>query len=92
MSNIRRQILINLEDYIHDRSRDKCRGRFGEILLLLPVLQSIALQLIEQIHLARIFGVVHVDNLFQEMLLENNRESLMLISAISNTSQYSRVK
>lgn len=45
------------------------RGRFGEILLLLPVLQSIAWQMIEQIQLAKIFGMAHIDTLLQEMLL-----------------------
>lgn len=47
----------------------KSRGRSGEILLLLPVLQSIALQLVEQIHFAKLFGVAQIDNLLQEMLL-----------------------
>lgn len=45
------------------------RGRFGEILLILPVLQSITMQMIEQIQFAKIFGVAHIDSLLQEMLL-----------------------
>ena len=45
------------------------RGRFGEILLLLPVLQSITWQMIQQIEFAKMFGVAHIDNLLQEMLL-----------------------
>lgn len=45
------------------------RGRFGEILLLLPVLQSITWQMIEQIQFAKIFGMAHIDTLLQEMLL-----------------------
>lgn len=47
----------------------KSRGRFGEILLILPVLQSITWQMIEQIQFAKLFGVAHIDNLLQEMLL-----------------------
>ena len=43
--------------------------RFGEILLLLPTLQSITWQMIEQIQFVRLFGVARVDNLLQEMLL-----------------------
>ena len=43
--------------------------RFGEILLLLPTLQSITWQMIEQIQFVRLFGVAKVDNLLQEMLL-----------------------
>lgn len=45
------------------------RGRFGEILLLLPVLQSITWQMIEQIQFAKLFGMAHIDTLLQEMLL-----------------------
>lgn len=45
------------------------RGRFGEILLILPVLQSITWQMIEQIRVANVFGVAHIDSLLQEMLL-----------------------
>lgn len=65
---IRHQILNNLEDYISDRLYSS-RGRFGEILLILPVLQSITWQMIEQIQFAKLFGVAHIDNLLQEMLL-----------------------
>lgn len=45
------------------------RGRFGEILLMLPTLQSITWQMIEQIQFAKLFGVAHIDSLLQEMLL-----------------------
>lgn len=45
------------------------RGRFGEILLMLPVLQSITWQMIEQIQFAKFFGMAHIDSLLQEMLL-----------------------
>lgn len=61
-------MLNNLEDYISDKLYDS-RGRFGEILLLIPTLQSINLQMIHQIELAKMFGVAHIDNLLQEMLL-----------------------
>lgn len=65
---IRHQILKNLEDYISDKLYDS-RGRFGEILLLLPVVQSITWQMIQQIEVAKMIGVAHIDNLLQEMLL-----------------------
>lgn len=61
------------------------RGRFGEILLILPVLQSITWQMIEQIQFAKIFGVAHIDSLLQEMLLggkiidENRKEFCVLM-------------
>ena len=60
----RYQIQMNLEDYICDRQYDT-RGRFGEILLTLPSLQSITWQMIEQISFAKNYGVAHIDNLLQ---------------------------
>ncbi|XP_058057772.1 hepatocyte nuclear factor 4-gamma [Anopheles bellator] len=68
IKSLRHQVLNNLEDYISDKLYDS-RGRFGEILLLLPVLQSITWQMIQQIELAKMFGVAHIDSLLQEMLL-----------------------
>lgn len=68
MKHMRTQIQMNLEDYISDRQYHS-RGRFGEILLMLPALQSITWQMIEQVHFVKLFGVVHVDTLLQEMLL-----------------------
>jgi len=59
---------VNLEDYISDRQYDT-RGRFGELLLVLPSLQSITWQMIEQIEVAKNCGVAYIDNLLQEMLL-----------------------
>ncbi|XP_077503054.1 hepatocyte nuclear factor 4 isoform X2 [Amblyomma americanum] len=65
---LRHQVQTNLEDYINDRQYES-RGRFGEIMLLLPTLQSITWQMIEQIQFAKLFGMAKVDNLLQEMLL-----------------------
>lgn len=36
---------------------------------MLPVLQSITWQMIEQIQFAKLFGMAHIDSLLQEMLL-----------------------
>ena len=47
-------------------------GRFGDILLTLPSLQSVAWQMIREIEVAKQYGVAHVDNLLQEMLLGTN--------------------
>ncbi|XP_037555405.1 hepatocyte nuclear factor 4-gamma-like isoform X2 [Dermacentor silvarum] len=65
---LRYQVQTNLEDYINDRQYDS-RGRFGKIMLMLPTLQSITWQMIEQIQFAKLFGMAKVDNLLQEMLL-----------------------
>ncbi|XP_011502411.1 PREDICTED: hepatocyte nuclear factor 4-alpha, partial [Ceratosolen solmsi marchali] len=64
---IRHHIQTNLEDYINDHQYNN-RGRFGEILLTLPALQSIQ-QMIDQIKFVRLLGVTHIDSLLQEMLL-----------------------
>nr|XP_046242901.1 hepatic nuclear factor 4, beta isoform X2 [Scatophagus argus] len=45
------------------------RGRFGELLLILPPLQSVAWQMVETLHLAQLLGEARLDNLLQEMLL-----------------------
>ncbi|XP_009471628.1 PREDICTED: hepatocyte nuclear factor 4-alpha [Nipponia nippon] len=68
IKRMRYQVQVSLEDYINDRQYDS-RGRFGELLLLLPVLQSITWQMIEQIQFVKLFGMAKIDNLLQEMLL-----------------------
>lgn len=70
IKQLRRQIQTSLEDYINDHQYDS-RGRFGEILLLLPNLQSINLQMIEQIQFAKTMGAAKIDSLLQEMLLSS---------------------
>lgn len=70
MKSVRHQIQVCLEDYVNDRQYDS-RGRFGELLLILPSLQSITWQLIEQIQFAKVFGTAKIDNLIQEMLLSS---------------------
>lgn len=65
---MRYQVQVSLEDYINDRQYD-CRGRFGELLLLLPTLQSITWQMIEQLQFIKLCGLAKIDNLLQEMLL-----------------------
>jgi hypothetical protein len=45
------------------------RGRFGEMLLILPTLHSLAQQMIEIVQYMKHFGAAHIDNLLNEMLL-----------------------
>jgi len=71
VKTVRHQIQVCLEDYVNDRQYDS-RGRFGEILLILPALQSITWQLIEQIQFAKALGTAKIDNLIQEMLLSGS--------------------
>ncbi|XP_073410972.1 hepatocyte nuclear factor 4-beta-like isoform X1 [Dendrobates tinctorius] len=68
VKNMRFQVQVNLEDYINDRQYDS-RGRFSDLLLLLPPLQSITWQMIEQMQFAKLFGMTRIDSLLQEMLL-----------------------
>ncbi|XP_026860271.1 hepatocyte nuclear factor 4-gamma isoform X2 [Electrophorus electricus] len=68
IKGMRYQVQVSLEDYINDRQYDS-RGRFGELLLLLPTLQSITWQMVEQLQFIKLFGLAKIDNLLQEMLL-----------------------
>ncbi|CDQ76759.1 unnamed protein product, partial [Oncorhynchus mykiss] len=52
-----------------DEATCEQRGRFGELLLILPPLQSVAWQMVETLQLARLLGEPSVDSLLQEMLL-----------------------
>ena len=70
VKTLRLQVHTCLEDYISDRQYD-CRGRFGEILLLLPSLQSINCQMVDLIQNAKNLGTAKIDSLLQEMLLGN---------------------
>lgn len=81
IKNMRFQVQISLEDYINDRQYDS-RGRFGELLLLLPTLQSITWQMIEQIQLVKLFGVVKIDSLLQEMLLGGEHITIIILYSI----------
>ena len=84
IKSLRYQIQMNLEDYICDRQYDTrsryivnikamCSTnnftRFGEILLTLPSLQSITWQMVEQISVAKNYGVAHIDNLLQVIII-----------------------
>ncbi|KAL1007252.1 hypothetical protein UPYG_G00084110 [Umbra pygmaea] len=52
-----------------DEATCEQRGRFGELLLMLSPLQSVAWQMVETLQLARLLGEASVDSLLQEMLL-----------------------
>ncbi|XP_073234098.1 hepatocyte nuclear factor 4-gamma-like isoform X3 [Porites lutea] len=65
---LRFEVQTMLEDYIA-KDQYESRGKFGELLLMLPTMQSIAKEMIDQVQFHRLFGVVKVDNLLQEMIL-----------------------
>ena len=85
VKTVRHQIQVCLEDYVNDRQYDS-RGRFGEILLILPSLQSITWQLIEQIQFAKALGTAKIDNLIQEMLLSGSGSTQNLNNSTSQTA------
>lgn len=60
--------LENMED-------DSTECRSGKLLLLLPSLQAIAQQLVEDVQLARLFGLVNVDSLMEELILNDMKPS-----------------
>ena len=68
IKSMRSEVHVNLDDYINDRQYN-ARGRFGEMLLILPSLQSTTWQMVEQIQYALMFGTAQIDDLLQEMLL-----------------------
>lgn len=79
VKSMRFRVQVNLEDYISDRQYDS-RGRFGDILLLLPPLHSITWQMIEQVQFAKLFGTACVDSLLQEMLLGGTHNEMIHFS------------
>lgn len=67
VKELRKRIQVNLETYIN-RQKPLMRGRFGELLLLMPPLQNIARLLVDLV--ARYnHDTKHVDDLINEMLL-----------------------
>ncbi|XP_030579175.1 hepatic nuclear factor 4, beta [Archocentrus centrarchus] len=68
--HLRFQAHLLLEEAICEQ-----RGRFGELLLILPPLQSVAWQMVETLHLAQLLGEAKMDSLLQEMLLGEGSET-----------------
>ncbi|XP_070688252.1 hepatic nuclear factor 4, beta [Pempheris klunzingeri] len=59
------------------------RGRFGELLLILPPLQSVAWQMVETLHLAQLLGEARMDSLLQEMLLGEGAQTGQQLYTVS---------
>lgn len=82
---------MSLEDYINDRQYDS-RGRFGELLLLLPTLQSITWQMIEQLQFVKLCGLAKIDNLLQEMLLGGETAPALSLEDLTDIVQQQTVQ
>ena len=71
VKELRRRIQVNLETYINQQ-RPLMRGRFGELLLLLPPLQNIARLMVDLVTRYN-QDTKQVDDLINEMLLSKSR-------------------
>ncbi|CAF0847539.1 unnamed protein product [Rotaria sordida] len=86
VKQLRKRIQVNLETYINQQ-RPLMRGRFGELLLLLPPLQNIARLMVDLV--ARYSqDTKQVDDLINEMLLNRYRDDCQeaVISTTTNTN------
>jgi hypothetical protein len=85
VKELRKRIQVNLETYINQQ-KPLMRGRFGELLLLLPPLQNIARLMVDLV--ARYNqDTKQVDDLINEMLLNRYRDDCQesVISTTTNT-------
>ncbi|KAK0424225.1 hypothetical protein QR680_008557 [Steinernema hermaphroditum] len=57
----------------HSGDTEDCR--LGLLLLLLPPLQAISQQLVEDVQLARVFGFVNIDALMEQLILNDQSSS-----------------
>uniref|UniRef100_T1J375 NR LBD domain-containing protein n=1 Tax=Strigamia maritima TaxID=126957 RepID=T1J375_STRMM len=74
VKELRSQVQLILEDYINRQHSP--RGRFGQILLMLPVLQSISWQMIGVVQRANTIGITKIDDFLREVLLGGIRHCL----------------
>lgn len=70
VKDIRKKVTLHLEDYMSDQQYE-IRGRFGALLLILPVLQSISAQMITTILLAPSTNYIQNDSFLERMLLQS---------------------
>ncbi|KRZ67094.1 Hepatocyte nuclear factor 4-alpha [Trichinella papuae] len=68
VKDLRSKVLIGLQTYCAENCK-KDPLRFGNLLLLLPPLQAMSQQFVEDLQLVTIFGMCHFDKLLDELLL-----------------------
>jgi hypothetical protein len=66
---------------------DECR--FGQLLLLLPSVQAVAQQLVEDVQLCRLFQLTNVDELMQALILHEKTDVVELTVANAVEAQTS---
>uniref|UniRef100_A0A5S6QDC8 Nuclear receptor domain-containing protein n=1 Tax=Trichuris muris TaxID=70415 RepID=A0A5S6QDC8_TRIMR len=68
IKDVRQKVLLGLQAYCNRNDKNGSL-RFGNLLLLLPPLQAMSQQFIEDLQLVTIFGICRVDKLLDELLL-----------------------
>lgn len=63
---------------------DECR--FGQLLLLLPSVQALAQQLVEDVQLCRLFQLTNIDGLMQALILHEKAEE-NIVEHLTATSE-----
>ncbi|CAI4230231.1 unnamed protein product [Auanema sp. JU1783] len=76
VDDMRQKVIESLEKHVRTVSplKDMPR-RFPNLLLLLPPMLAIARDLIEDVQLAKLFGLAAIDNLMQELMLPPDSSS-----------------
>ncbi|KJH52759.1 Ligand-binding domain of nuclear hormone receptor [Dictyocaulus viviparus] len=73
VENARIAFLRAIEKRCQQYSMEISECRAGRLLLLLPSLQAVAQQMVEDVQLARLFGFANVDSLMEELILHDER-------------------
>lgn len=66
--------------------------RTGRLLLLLPSLQAVAQQMVEDVQLARLFGLANVDSLMEELILHDERPDCDVRQSLASPCQMAEAK
>jgi hypothetical protein len=72
-SIIKHARLLALKALKNNKPDDLDECRFGQLLLLLPAVHSIAQQLVEDVQLCHLFQLTNVDELMQELILHEGK-------------------
>uniref|UniRef100_A0AC34PXQ2 Uncharacterized protein n=1 Tax=Panagrolaimus sp. JU765 TaxID=591449 RepID=A0AC34PXQ2_9BILA len=73
LSILKHARLLALKALKNNKPDDLDECRFGQLLLLLPAVHSIAQQLVEDVQLCHLFQLTNVDELMQELILNESK-------------------
>ncbi|VDO91035.1 unnamed protein product [Heligmosomoides polygyrus] len=66
--------------------------RTGRLLLLLPSVQAVVQQMVEDVQLARLFGLTNVDSLMEELILHDERPDCDVRQSLASPCQMAEAK